>query len=635
MMRRRGFFGLMASMMAPSLLRAQTTGQAANPARTVTDSLTPLDAAARLPQVPRVIDLPAMGRQTGRPGGSIRTLVSGQRDIRFMTINGYSRLVGYDASLTLQADVLESYETVEDRIFTFKLRPGHRWSDGSALSAEDFRYCWQDVLLNTELRPGGVSADLLSDGKPPLFEVIDAGTVRYTWESPMPGFLNRLAAPAPLVILMPAAYMKQFHKDYADPIRLSALVEQERVDDWVDLHAKMSRSYRPENPDLPTLDPWRNTTPPPAEQFTFVRNPYFHRVDQTGQQLPYIDTVYLNVSSAEIISAKSGAGESDLQMVGLDFVDYTYLKEAETRHPVKVVLWKRTQGARVALIPNLNCNDPVWRSLLQDVRFRRALSLAINRHEVNMVSFFGLGHESADTVLPGSALYKKEYATAWASFDPDQANALLDEAGLGTRDAYGLRLLPDGRPVNMIVESAGESTLETDILELITDHMRAVGIALFVRVSQRDVFRSRAVGGEIVMSVWEGLSNGVPTADMSPAGLAPTADDQLAWPLWGMHYYSRGTSGTPPDLPEVQAQLARFMAWQGSTSTAEREVIWRQMLEAQADQVFSIGIVNATLQPILFASRLRNMPEDGFYGFDPTSYLGVYMPDTFWLDEEA
>jgi len=77
------------------------------------------------------------------------------------------------------------------------------------------------------------------------------------------------------------------------------------------------------------------------------------------------------------------------------------------------------------------------------------------------------------------------------------------------------------------------------------------------------------------------------------------------------------------------------MAWQRSTSTAEREVIWRQMLETQADQVFSIGIVNATLQPILCSSRLRNMPEDGFYGFDPTSYLGVYMPDTFWLDEEA
>lgn len=632
MIARRGFLGLVAAGLAPSVLGAQTVDPAA---ASVADALTPTDPAARLPKVPRVIDLPAMGRQTGTPGGSIRTLIAGQRDIRFMTIYGYSRLVGYDPSLTLQPDVLERFDVVDDRIFTLTLREGHRWSDGSPLTSEDFRYCWQDVLMNADLRPGGVPADLLSNGRPPLFEVIDARTVRYTWESPIPGFLPRLAAPSPLVMLMPAAYMKQFHRDYADPVRLSAVIEQERVDDWVDLHAKMSRSYRPENPDLPTLDPWRNTTVPPAEQFVFVRNPYFHRVDQTGQQLPYIDKVLMNVSSAEIISAKAGAGETDLQMVGLDFVDYTYLKAAEKRHPVKVVLWKKTQGARVALIPNLNCSDAGWRAVVQDVRVRRALSLAINRHEVNMVSFFGLAHESADTVLPDSPLFKPEYATNWAAYDPDQANALLDEAGMDRRDDSGLRLLPDGRPAKIIVESAGESTLETDILELVTDHWRAVGFGVFVRVSQRDIFRSRALGGEIVMSIWQGLDNGVPTPDMSPAALAPTADDQMAWPLWGMHYYSRGTSGTAPELPEAQVQLARYEAWTRSTSTAEREAIWRQMLDTHSDQVFSIGLVNATLQPILRAERLRNLPDDGLYGFDPTSYLGVYMPDTFWLDGEA
>ena len=75
----------------------------------------------------------------------------------------------------------------------------------------------------------------------------------------------------------------------------------------------MARQYRPENPELPTLDPWRNTTEPPAEQFVFERNPYFHRVDENGRQLPYIDKFVLNVSSSAIIPAKTGAGESDLQ----------------------------------------------------------------------------------------------------------------------------------------------------------------------------------------------------------------------------------------------------------------------------------------------------------------------------------
>lgn len=148
----------------------------------------------------------------------------------------------------------------------------------------------------------------------------------------------------------------------------------------------MARSYRPENPDLPTLDPWRNTTPLPAEQFVFERNPYYHRVDENGLQLPYIDRFVLSVSSSALIPAKTGTGESDLQANGIDFVDYTYLKDAEKRYPVEVKLWKKTSGSRLALLPNLNCADPVWRALLRDVRVRRALSLAIDRREINMTA---------------------------------------------------------------------------------------------------------------------------------------------------------------------------------------------------------------------------------------------------------
>ena len=624
MIARRGFLGLMAGALVPQAGLAQTF-------------LTPPDAetAARLPRDPRIIDLPSLGRSTGKAGGSIRQLISGQRDIRFMTINGYARLIGYDMNLNLQPDILRACDVVEDRIFTFHLRAGHRWSDGSPFTTADVAYYWNDVLLNKKLKKGGLPAELLADGEGPVFEVIDDLTVRYTWASPIPGFLPLLAGASPLVLVLPAAYMKQFHADYADEASLAAHFEAQRVDDWKDLHTKMSRTYRPENPDLPTLDPWRNTTKPPAEQFIFERNDFFHRVDQAGTQLPYIDRVLLNVSSPDIIASQTGAGQSDLQMVGLDFVNYTFLKAAEKRHPVKVALWKRTQGSRIALVPNLTCADPVWRAVMRDVRVRRGLSLAVARHEVNMVSFFGLANESADSVLPGSALFKPEYASAWAAYDPEQANALLDQAGLAIRNITGIRLLPDGRPMNIIIESTGESTVDTDVLQLVKDHWREVGVALFVRVSQRDIFRSRALAGSIVMSAWGGMDNGVPTPDMSPAALAPTAEDLLMWPLWGANYVSKGESGEAPDMPEAQDQLARFEAWQRSTSQQERAVIWHEMLAAHTENVFVIGLVNAALQPILRSSRLQNLPDDGLYGFDPTSYLGVYMPDTFWLDGDA
>lgn len=633
MITRRTTLGLLASVLLPGASRASMLQPEYQRHYFRTEPLP--DPNDRLPMNPRRIDLAAMGREPGKPGGTVRMLIGSQKDIRLMTINGYSRLVGYDEKLQLQPDILESFDVQAGRVFTFKLRKNHRWSDGSHLTSKDFQYCWEDVVLNEDLRPGGFPTYFLADGKPPRFEVIDELTVRYTWDSPNPDFLPNLAAASPATIVLPFAYMWQFHRKYQDDFRISALMKQYRVKKWADLHIKMSRSYRPENPELPTLDPWRNTTAPPAEQFVFERNPYFHRVDENGVQLPYVDRFVLNISSSEIIAAKTGAGESDLQSTGIDFVDYSFLKDSEKRYPVKVNLWKRTQGSRVNLLPNLNCGDKVWRALFHDVRVRRALSLAIDRHEINMVAFFGLAREAADSILPESPLYKPEYAEAWAAHDPDQANALLDEVGLTERNSDGIRLLPDGRMAQIIVETAGESTLETDVLELVTDHWAKIGISLFIKTSQRDVFRSRAMGGDIVMSMWSGLDNGVPTAEMNPSQLAPTGDSQLQWPVWGMHYLSGQTKGEAPDLPEAARLLELLGEWRNAIHIEEQTRIWGEMLHIFTQQVFSIGIVNGTLQPVLHSARLRNVPTEGLYGFEPTCYLGVYMPDTFWYSDEV
>jgi len=628
-------------------LMAATAGSGLLPPRAgaATDSdspyLRPLIEAGKIPELtlrlpykPRVVNVAAMGREPGKHGGVVRTLIGGQKDIRMMTINGYARLIGFDEKLTFQADILEAFEAVEERSFTFHIRDGHKWSDGQPLTSEDFRYMWEDVLSDEDLAKGGYDPLLLVDGKPPVFEVLDRLTVRYSWEAPNPDFLPMLAAPQPISLALPAHYMKQFHAKYQDKDKLEQMVEENEVKNWATLHVRMARQYRPENPDLPTLDPWRNTTKPPAEQFVFERNPFFHRVDEHGMQLPYIDQFVLNVSSSSIIPAKTGAGETDLQFSNIDFTDYTFLKDAEKRYPVKVSLWKRTQGSRVALLPNLNVGDPVWRKTLRDVRVRRALSLAIDRREINMAVFYGLAKESADTVLPESALYKPEYQNAWIAHDVELANKLLDEAGLTERGDDGTRLLPDGRPAQVVVETAGESTLETDVLELITDHWNTIGISLFIRTSQRDVFRSRAIGGEIMMAVWSGIDNGVPTADMNPGQLAPTMDSQLQWPVWGLYFISNGEKGEAPDMPEVVRQMELLRKWRSGTTLEERAAAWHEMLAAYTDQVFSIGLVNQALQPLLSARHLRNLPETGLYGFDPTCYLGVYMPDTFWLADE-
>ena len=387
-----------------------------------------------------------------------------------------------------------------------------------------------------------------------------------------------------------------------------------------------------DNPALPTLEPWVNTTAPPATRYVLVRNPYFHRVDSAGRQLPYIDRVTINLSDEKLVPAKTGAGESDLQARYLRFDDYTFLKQGEKRNRYKVRLWKTVKGSQIALYPNLNAADPGWRGLLRDVRFRRALSLAIHRKEISEVIYFGLVQPSNNTVLPQSPLFDTRLRDAWTQLDHKRANALLDEIGLTKRNDQGLRLMADGRPLEIVVDTAGESTEETDVLELIRDSWRKIGVALFTRPSQREVFRRRVFSGESIMSVWSGLSNGIPTADMSPEELAPLKQEQLQWPAWGNHVESKGKGGEAPALPEVLELSSLFDAWRLADNVTERTRIWRRMLEIHAEQQYTIGTVTGNLQPVVIGGTLRNVPAEGLYNWDPGAYFGIYRPDTFWFD---
>jgi len=588
--------------------------------------------AKRLPRTPLVVTVDREDWTTGRYGGELHMLMAKDRDIRMMVVYGYARLVGYDERLQLAPDILQSLDNVGNRVFTLHLRPGHRWSDGQPFTSEDFRYFWEDVANNKELSPFGLPRALLVDNHGPTFEVLDATTVRYTWDEPNPQFLAALAGPSPLFIYRPAHYLRQFHARYVGLAKANARAVAEGSRDWAGLYQKMDEQFRFDNPALPTLEPWINTTPLPTTRFVLVRNPYFHRVDANGRQLPYIDRVIVNITDDKLIPARAGAGNVDLQTRYLRFDNYTFLKQGEQRNHYRVYLWEKAIGSQVALYPNLNVEDRTWQKLMRDVRFRRALSLGVDRHEVNEVVYFGLGKESANTILPRSPLFRPEFRTAWAAFDVKRANALLDAIGLTKRNEDGIRLLPDGRPMNLIVDTSGESTEETDVLELVRGTWHELGIAMFPRPSQREVFRKRVFSGKSMMSVWSGLSNGIPTPDMSPGELAPTTQEQLQWPMWGQYYELNHKGGEAPALPDVQELARLFQQWRTATTTEVRTQAWQRMLEIHADEVYTIGIVTHALQPVVVRNSLRNVPADGVYSWDPGAYFGMYHPDTFWFD---
>ena len=592
--------------------------------------LPPIDE--RLPTTPAVAQLQQLGKQNGQYGGALRMLMGKTKDIRMMMVYGYARLVGYDRELNLRADLLQRFDAVDQRAFTFYLRDNHRWSDGAPFTVEAFRYYWRDVVNNEDLYPFGLPSALLVDGEAPRVEFIDDTTVRYTWSKPNPYFLPALAAPRPLFLYAPGHYLKQFHANYAEPQALAAQIKQAGVRNWAGLHHRKNHPYKNDNPQLPVLQPWVNTTRPPAERFVFVRNPYYHRVDARGRQLPYIDEVLMHIAGSSLIAAKVAAGEADLQGRYLRLDDYTFLKKGEARNNYSVRLWRSGGGSQLALYPNLNSANPTWRALARERNFRRALSLGINRIEINQVIYFGLAREANNTVLEESPLYDARDGEAWSQYDPLLANQLLDEIGLQKRDRRGIRLMQDGKPLEIILHTAGESTEETDVLELIGDSWQKLGIKLHTKPSQREVFRERVFAGDAMMSMWNGIDNGLASADMSPEEFAPTSQTQLQWPKWGQHYESSGQVGEPPALPAAAELLALHRQWRNAAMPAEQAEVWRKILTIHRDEVFSIGLVRNVPQPIVVGNRLRNVPQSAIYSWLPTAYFGVYQPDTFWFE---
>jgi peptide/nickel transport system substrate-binding protein len=581
--------------------------------------------AQRLPEQPLVVTT----EPEAAYGGELRMLIGTPKDWKLAFVYGYARLVRFDRNYRIVPDLAERVEVTDGgRSFTFHLRKGHRWSDGHPFTSADFAYFWNHIVKDEDLSPGGPPALLLVDGEGPKVDFPDALTVRYRWSKPNNLFLLDQAGAYPTSLYRPAHYLRQFHKAFVDPEKLKKLIKAERRRNWAALHTKRDSLYVMDNADMPTLQPWKPSVSPPADVVHIDRNPYFHRVDQRGRQLPYIDRLVFVLADKAVIPVKASTGEADLQARYLSFEQISYLKRNEQLGSYRVYLWTTASSSDICLYPNLTTADPVMRKLLQDRRFRRALSLAIDRAEINKILFFGMGVVGQNSVLRSPAVHE-DGRMAYARFDPAAANRLLDEMGLQARDRQGFRLRPDGQRLDIIVETAGESTEQVDVLELVADTWKAIGIELLVRPSQREVFRRRVASGEAVMSVSNSDLFGLPTPDMSPAELAAMSSEHLHWSQWGLWYETKGKSGEEPP-PVVRRLQELYDEWMHSTVRAQRARVWGEMLDINAEEVFTIGIVGGLPQPVIVKNGLRGLPEQGVYAWDPGAHFGVYGPDTLY-----
>ena len=571
----------------------------------------------RLPEEPFVVE---PFEEIGRYGGTANVFAVGSHawnDWQHGTAYAGQGLFGFSIDgKSLQSDIAKGYKWDEDlKAFTIYLREGAKWSDGAPFTADDIVFQFEDIYGNDELTP--VKPELWSPGEELLkAKKVDDYTVRLEFAKPYPRIESELRTynSWQTVMYSPKHYLKRWHIKY-NP-KADELAKEEGYDSWVNAFKIHQQIYNQiEDLNLPRMAPWIMKAKA-AGTILLERNPYYWKVDTEGNQLPYIDKVLITEVSEELYQIKAISGEADFAYTTLSLENYPLYKENEERGGYRVVLsapiW--SGGNMVAVGFNFNEKDPVLRKIYHDIRFRKALSWAIDRDDINESLFFGKATPWQVAPFPSDSYYKEEWGQYCIQYDPEKANRFLDEMGLDKRDAGGWRSRSDGKRLELTINFHEREASIVPIMELVKEYWEAVGVKTALNPM------SLALFGELPSSSDRGLiADGQnwhtelmmynrPGRDLGYGGNLAFFIDW--WDYNGFYPESKNTR--PEDqvtLEEVKKLRDLWMKW-GSTRMGSKEYLRlaEQALDYVCYQLWSIGTVAFPDWPFIIKNNLRNVP---------------------------
>ncbi|MBN1810919.1 MAG: ABC transporter substrate-binding protein [Anaerolineae bacterium] len=495
--------------------------------------------------------------------------------------------------------------------FTFHMRKGALWSDGQPYTADDVMFYYEDIRLNTEMNPNGIGGWLKVGGEPVVIEKVDDFTFKFKFVTPYGLFIPILASPDGQGTFnnWPKHYATAFHASYAKKEDLDKLMADAGADNWVNLFNQKDDW----NGDLtcPRMWPWPMTRVPPEIPAIAERNPYYFAVDPEGNQLPYIDRIRFEVvENIDLLNTKTLAGAVDMQFRHISWVNYALYVEGAAVGQYEVYEWMLAEGSNYCLHFNLNHENPGLRELEENINFRHALSIAIDREEIRDVAYSGLGTPRQASVLPTVKGYKPEQSTAWAQFDPELANQMLDEIGLTAKDAEGFRLNLKGEPLSINIEYVALFGPWGDITQMICQYWKDIGIRAFPKEMARTLFGERGTLGTVQdMSVWTMDRSAHPLVQplyqMPLRGGTPASVGAL-YQDWRD---SDGANGEEPP-PEVQKAYDLYESCKTAKNDAELLDYATQLLDLNAEQTWFIGVVGLLPHVGIVKNNFHNVPKE-------------------------
>ena len=512
-------------------------------------------------------------------------------------------LVTYDpSSQTYEPALARSWEIGEDKkSYTFHLRRGVLWSDGSPFTADDVIFTFDCILTEIEdpesgkLRPKYPSRyykQYLINGEKLRYTKVDDYTVRFDLPTVYGPFIYDIRQP-----ILPKHKLQASFLDGSFTKQWSTQIAIESPEEIVGTGPFTIFSYKP------------------GERLVLTPNPHYWKIDQSGQRLPYLDYFILKfVSESNTAVAHFATGKSDASGVGAS--DNIWVKEAaETygftlhdRGPsssVNFFWFNQHRGSDEAQKPYLSPHKLRW---FTDKRFRQAVQYATNRQGIINALLFGKGEPLTSIIAPAQGKWHNPHLPRY-DYDLEKARDLLRESGFYW-DAQGKLFDSEGILVEftlLLVESASFDTIGVTFVE----NMKVLGLS--VKMERCDF-----------------------------ATLLRRTDDTFNYDMTMLGWGSPDASYDPSGSKALFLSSGQFHQWYPEQSEPATE--W----EARIDKL--IGLQERTLDEAVRVAYMHEVQAilaeelPLLYGFTPYGYVGVknkwrnvFVPSagtTLWNIEE-
>lgn len=572
----------------------------------------------RLPEEPFVV---TPYDEIGTYGGTLRGISisyeSGTSEI--MSWRQVNMVRFDDDCSTIVPNVAKSWKVNDDYTeVTFTLRKGHRWSDGAPFTVDDVVFWMDDIILNKEIHKatpspwGSVEASV---------EKIDDVTVKFKFDVPFTGLLYHFGGGGSYFVpWAPQHFFEQYHIKYNPNANEEAI--KNGFDNWVQQFtsywnkwkdAIVSTAYGLE---VPTLGSHILLKEPTTQRRVYVANPYYFKVDTAGNQLPYIDYHDERFLEKQLWPLEIMNGNVDQKAQNMPLNIYPVLKEDEKKGDYTLQLPLGQVGP--TFIFNMTDKDPVLRKIYGDVRFRYAMSLAINRDEVNETLFLGLG--TPEQALPQNVPYVTEEDKKFMTeYDPKRANELLDEMGL-KKGADGIRMRSDGKPLTILWEYTLQYVWSPEFPALIAEYWQDVGVNVLLKEINTQLTREKQKSNTLdITSEW--MAPYEPSMIACPQLFVPSYDS--FWPIMGVPWMdwksSDGKSGEePPSWVKRLWKLAD--EFKTVIPGSERYIeIGKEIIAINFENLVVIGTLGKIPLITVVSNRMGNVPEwkvnTTYYGY--------------------